>query len=349
MQVLVVRRPHDIALEERDEPRPACGEVLVRPTLVGVCGTDLDIIDGRIDEAFVRYPIVIGHEWTGVVEVASDDPASPPPGAAVVVEGIVPCGHCAACVAGDTNLCETYSEFGFTRDGAATGLVTAPTRLVHPLIPRVTPESAVLVEPSSVVLRALTRAQPKPGQRVAVVGDGTVALLAARLVRLWSPASVTMFGRRGEQAALAQLAGVDDFRASDDGGSAAFDLVIEAAGSAAATSAALRRPTRGGTVLLLGYPGRDVDVPLRVDDVVNGDVRIIGSFGYTSTAWREVVALLNAGTIDLGFLVTHRFHLADWSAAVETLRGGGGTRAKIVLVADAPAESAAFRPTLPED
>lgn len=331
MQALVVRRPHDIALEDRDEPRPAAGHALVRPTLVGVCGTDLDIIDGSIDEAFVRYPIVIGHEWTGVVEAASDDPTIPPPGTPVVVEGIVPCGQCAACVAGDTNLCETYDEFGFVRDGAATGLVLAPTRLVHALSPSVTTESAVLVEPSSVVLRALVRAHPTPGQRVAVVGDGTVALLAARLVRLWSPASVTMFGRRAEQAGLAEAAGVDTFVTTDDGGAADFDLAIEAAGNAAATASALRRPARGGTALLLGYPGSDVDLPLRVDDVVNGDLQIIGSFGYTSTAWRHVVALLNAHTIDLGFLVTHRFALGDWQAAVDTLRNGTGTRAKVVI------------------
>ena len=150
----------------------------MRPTLVGVCGTDLDIVEGSIDPAFIRYPIVLGHEWTGVVEsapVARPEPGMTPPppvGARVVVEGIVPCGHCAECVAGNTNRCATYDEFGFVRDGAATGLVAAPSRLVHIIADTVANESAVLVEPASVVLRALLRAQPAPGQRVLLIGDG---------------------------------------------------------------------------------------------------------------------------------------------------------------------------------
>jgi 2-desacetyl-2-hydroxyethyl bacteriochlorophyllide A dehydrogenase len=310
------------------------GEILVRPTLVGICGTDLDIVKGTIDPNFVRYPIVIGHEWTGIVESAgaptgAADTELPSVGARVVVEGIVPCGHCAQCVAGDTNRCVTYDEFGFVRDGAATGLVAVPSRLVHVIADGVAPESAVLVEPASVVLRALLRAAPSPGQRVLVIGDGTVGLLAARLARLWSPASVTMLGLRPDQAALATAAGVDEFSTRPPSGD--FDLVVEAAGSAESTRTALRAPTRGGSVVLLGYPGQDASVPLPVDDVVNGDITIIGSFGYTSTAWRQVVALLNAGELDLSFLVTHRFPLRDWESAMRTVRSGTGARAKVVL------------------
>jgi 2-desacetyl-2-hydroxyethyl bacteriochlorophyllide A dehydrogenase len=334
VQALVVHSPGDAVLEERPAPVARSDEILVRPTLIGICGTDLDIVDGSIDPDFVRYPIVLGHEWTGVVETGvvptgMSDTESPPVGARVVVEGIVPCGHCARCVAGDTNRCATYDEFGFTRDGAATGLIAVPSRLAHVVADGVPSESAVLVEPAAVVLRALSRAAPSPGQRVLVIGDGTVGLLAARLSRLWSPASVTLLGLRTDQAALATAAGVDDFTTRPLSGD--FDLVVEAAGSAESTRTALRAPTRGGTVVLLGYPGKDANVPFPVDDVVNGDIAIVGSFGYTSTAWRQLVGLLNAGQLDLSFLVTHRFPLQDWESAMSTLRAGTGARAKVVL------------------
>ncbi len=331
MRALVVDSPHNVGLAERARPTAQPGTVLVRPTLVGVCGTDLDIIDGTIDPAFIRYPLVLGHEWTGVVESSDGAPGAPPPGAHVVVEGIVPCGHCAECRAGNTNRCETYDEFGFTRDGAATELVAAPVGLVHVLDDSVPAESSVLVEPASVVLRALLRADPSPGQRVGVVGDGTVGLLAARLARLWSPASVTMLGLRPDQSKLAAAAGVDDFVTTGRRPGDTFDLVIEAAGSVASTGSALESATRGGRVVLLGYPGQEATVPLHVDDLVNGDVQVIGSFSYTSTAWRRVVALLNAGTVDFSFLVTHRFGLDDWAVAIETLRTGSGARAKVLL------------------
>ena len=330
VEALIVRQPGDIALTSREAPTRAQGDVLIRPIVVGVCGTDLDIIDGRMDPAYVSYPIVIGHEWSGVV-VEPGGSADLKAGDRVVVEGVVPCGHCAACAAGDTNLCENYDEFGFVRDGAMTEQLVAPARLVHRLAPGVSLESGALVEPAAVVLRALLRVEPHPGQRVLVIGDGTVALLAARLVRLWSPGSVTMLGRRSGQSGLAQLAGVDQFETDPVVAGTGFDLVIEAAGSAAAVEAAFRAPARGGQITLLGFPGHGVNVPIGIDDVVNGDITVIGSFSYTSAVWSQVVALLNAGQLELGFLVTHRFELLRWADAIDALRRAPGARGKVLI------------------
>ena len=150
--------------------------------------------------------------------------------------------RCAECVAGATNRCQNYDEFGFTRDGAAADLLVAPARLVHTLEPHVSWESGALVEPAAVVYRALDRARPAAGTRVLVVGDGTVALLTARLARLWEPSEVTMLGARPAQAALAEWAGVDRFTCDPADAGAGYGLVVEAAGAAAATAAALAAP-----------------------------------------------------------------------------------------------------------
>jgi 2-desacetyl-2-hydroxyethyl bacteriochlorophyllide A dehydrogenase len=308
-------------LEERAAVVPGAGEVLIEPVAVGLCGTDLDILDGRVDPAYIRYPIVIGHEWAGV---AAD-------GTRVVVEGVVPCGACGACVAGDTNRCMHYDEFGFTRDGAAADLLVAPQRLVHRVGADVSWESAALVEPAAVVVRAVERAAPRPGARVLVIGDGSVALLAATVARLHEPAEVTMLGARGEQAPLAERAGVDRFTTDAADAGRDYDLVIEAAGAAAASEVALAAPARGGTVLMIGYPGHGVAVPLVVDDLINADVTIMGSFSYTSAAWARVVALLNGGRLDLGFLVTHRFPLERYADAFTALRTPAEMRGKVLL------------------
>src|SRR5258708_20416028 len=129
---LVVRAPGDVALEERDARVPGPGEVLIRPDVVGLCGTDLDIVAGQVDPAYTRYPLVLGHEWSGTVALG---PAGLAPGTRVVAEGIVPCGHCARCRAGETNLSATYDELGFTRDGAPPGYVPLPPPPAHPLLP----------------------------------------------------------------------------------------------------------------------------------------------------------------------------------------------------------------------
>ena len=136
---LVVRQPGEMVLEERGVPSAGPGEVLIRPTMVGLCGTDLDIVAGRIDPAYIRYPLVLGHEWSGTVAERPGPGADAPAGEGltsgtrVVGEGIVPCGHCPRCRAGQTNLCLTYDELGFTRDGAAAQFVVVQRSLVHPL------------------------------------------------------------------------------------------------------------------------------------------------------------------------------------------------------------------------
>jgi threonine dehydrogenase-like Zn-dependent dehydrogenase len=139
-----------------------------------------------------------------------------------------------------------------------------------------------------------------------------------------------MLGARDDQASLAAAVGVDRFTTAPAAAGGGYDLVVEAAGSAAGTAAALAAPSRGGVVVLLGYPGSE-QVGLPVDDVVNGDVTIVGSFAYTRDAWREVVELLNSGALDLSGLVTHRFALSDFAEAVATLRHSTGPRGKILL------------------
>lgn len=327
MRALTVVEPGRIELQQRPDLTPGEGEALVAPHVVGVCGTDLDIIDGTIDPNFVRYPLVIGHEFSGTLLTDIDGVAA---GTRVVVEGIVPCGVCDECRRGATNRCVTYDELGFIRDGAGADLLRAPLAQIHALAPGVSWESGALVEPAAVVWRALTRARPARGARVLVVGDGTVALLAALLVRQFEPSEVVMLGARGDQAALAAGVGVDSFTTDRAAAGAGHDLVVEAAGSAAATASALAAPGRGAVVLLLGYPGSE-PVSLPVDDVVNGDLTIIGSFAYTRDAWREVVELLNSGALDLSGLVTHRFALDDYERAVATLRHSSGPRGKILL------------------
>jgi L-iditol 2-dehydrogenase len=341
-EALVIERPGAIGL--RDVPAqvvPGPGEVVVRPRHVGICGTDLELLDGVVDPAYVRYPLVPGHEWSGVVESVGPGVTGLTPGQTVIAEGIVPCRVCSACLRGDTNLCSTYDELGFTRAGAAAGQVVVPASLVHVLGADASLPEAALAEPAAVAWRAIGRGSPRPGERVAVVGDGTVALIATHLLRLYSPGSLVVFGQRPAQESLATALGADGFTVGADGlavdgfgdgpAGSGFDLVVEAAGSAGAVTRALRLARRGGRVVLLGLAGNDVRVPFPVDDVVNGDLSILASFGYTAAAFGEVAALLRSGQLRLGPLITHRFPLASFAEAYQALRSGDGVRGKVML------------------
>jgi threonine dehydrogenase-like Zn-dependent dehydrogenase len=331
-RALVIERPDSIELVERPGIEPAPGEVVIAPVACGLCGTDLELLRGLVDPAFVSYPLTIGHEWSGVVQAVGAGVERVAVGDRVVAECIVPCGHCRRCRAGATNTCETYSELGFTREGGASDQVIVPGRLVHVLAPGVSLIDAALTEPTSVVMRGFEKATPAPGERILVIGDGTIALLAAHLAALWSPAEIVMRGLRPGQEQLALAAGATSFTTEDgDHLTEAFDLVVEAAGATNAMARAVASARRGGRVLLLGLPptGRLLELP--ADLLVNNDLTVAASFGYTSAAWARVVSLLNAGSIAPGAIVTHRFPLERFREAIEALEGGDGARGKVLL------------------
>lgn len=186
MRALVVRSPHDVALDSVAEPTVGDDEVLVAPTLVGVCGTDLELIDGSIDPAYVHYPLILGHEWVG--ELLGDVPDVAVRGDRIAAEGLLTCGICEECRIGATNRCLIYDEIGFTHPGAIAERISVPTRLIHRIDDSVNIDDAVLIEPMAVVWRALTRFDLRDNLNVVVVGDGTIALLAAHLVQRFNPA-----------------------------------------------------------------------------------------------------------------------------------------------------------------
>lgn len=324
-RALVVASPGFVSIQERAPLVQPPGEVVVFPTVVGLCGTDLEIIDGEIDPAYVRYPLVLGHEWCGELELAGGVKR------AVVAEAVAPCGHCERCRQGRTNLCETYEELGFTRDGAAADQVTVPRDAIHLLDDSVDKSAAALVEPMAVVYQGLDRARPQPGWRVLVLGDGTIGLLAALLARLWSPSVVDVIGARRAQEELALRAGAGSFRTPEEGLHGDYDLAVEAAGTSATAAMALAAVRRGGAVVLLGLPPHGETTPVAVADVVNRDIAVHASFSYTSSAFRTVGTLLNASAVDPSFLITHRFALEEWPAAIDALRRPAGARGKVVL------------------
>jgi len=336
-RALVITEPGVITLQDVAPLVPGPGEVIARPAYVGVCGTDLELLDGVVDPAYVRHPLVPGHEWSGVIEAVGPGVTALTPGQPVIAEGIIPDRVCAQCAAGNTNLCLTYDEIGFTRAGAAADQLLLPAQVVHPLAAQpgtsaVSLADAALAEPAAVAWRGITRGRPRPGERIAVVGDGTVGLITAHLLRLYSPAELVVFGQRPDQAGLAVELGATAFELVGPADPPAeFDLVIEAAGKPAAVEAAIALARRGGRVVLLGLAGNGVKAGLPIDDVVNNDLAITASFGYTSAAWAEVAGLLRAGKIHLAPLITHRFPLEAYPDAYRSLRDATGPRGKVLL------------------
>ena len=314
-------------LIELPDPIAGDGELLVAPISAGVCGTDLETISGHGDPAYVKYPASLGHEWVGRVIGHGPGVTSPAIGSRIVVTGIIPCQECFECKNGDTNRCLIYDEIGFTRPGAAADLITVPAWLAHEIKDNVSDECAVLAEPTAVVAQAFMKAIPKADSKILIIGDGTIALIAATMAKTYKPKLIHMLGLKDGQN---EKAGADKFltQPTDE----KYDLIIEAAGATSRISAAVGQLVRGGTLILLGLPGHQKAAAIVVDDVINGDLNIVGSFGSSLVAWEKSVEMFNSGELDLGFLVTHKFKLSEFAEAIEALKSAPAPRGKIALL-----------------
>jgi threonine dehydrogenase-like Zn-dependent dehydrogenase len=330
---ILVERPGHAQLVAGPAPRPGPGEVVVSVAAAGLCGSDLELYDGRRPEAYRRYPIVPGHEWAGTVAETGPDVQGLEPGDRVVAEGIRWCGACARCREGATNLClAPYAETGFTHPGAFSDFVAVPARLVHRLPEGADLEQAALLEPAACVATGLLAAPPSPGARVAVIGAGTLGLLAVLQAGLYSPAELIAIDPRADRRAAALGLGATTELPPAPGGESLdldADLVIETAGAGHTVPAALAAARRGGTVIALGIAGAG-RVPMDPDVLAVRNLEVHGVFSAHSAAWQHVVALFGEGLLPTASLISHRLRLGEYQRALELI--GRPDTGKVLLV-----------------
>jgi L-iditol 2-dehydrogenase len=332
MRALVVQRPGTAALENVPRPDPGPGEVLVRVGAAGICGSDVEVLEGRRPAPYVRYPIIPGHEWAGTVEAVGSDVEGIDEGATVVAEGFRACGDCARCREGRTNLCTAdYAETGFTHAGAFADFLSVPAQLVHQLPAGTDLKAAAVLEPAACVAQGLLDVDLVPGMTVAVVGAGTLGLLAVALLSRITPSRLALVGTRAPRLALGRELGASETWNVREGQvpEAGFDLVFEAAGTVEGARTAIGLARRGGTVVLEGISGQSNGVD--ADAVVLGHLRLQGIFGASRNAWRWVTELFAAGLLDTAPLVSHSFPLEEHGAAFATLTDRGGNALKVQL------------------
>src|SRR3954449_7066993 len=184
MRALEFHGDERVEIVEGPVPAPGEGQLLIEPTAVGICGTDIEIFDGSLAYfrmGLAQYPIVPGHEWTGTVLEVGRGVAGYAPGDRVVGEVAIGCGVCVRCLAGRRHLCARRTETGIVHmDGAMASHMVFPAAFTHRV--DLEPRAGALVEPTSVALHAVRRGRVV-GRRVLVVGAGPIGLLVAQCAR----------------------------------------------------------------------------------------------------------------------------------------------------------------------
>src|SRR6266567_1715177 len=331
----VVVYPGRIAVEAAEVPAPGPDEALVRTLAVGVCGSDLHAARGH--HPFVPLPYRPGHEVVGVIEAGSARA-----GQRVIVEPDLPCWACKMCTSGRENLCENLRFFGcgYAQGGMADYFTLAANRL-HPVPEEFDDHTAALIEPLSTPVHAVRLAGDVAGRSVAVLGAGTIGLFTLAVLRAHGAGTVVSTDPNLAKRERAQALGADatiDARSPDVagqvrkalGGSA--DVVFDCVAVQSSVDQAIAIADKGGTVMVVGVPARDVTVPLPI--VQDHQIRIQGSATYLPPDYAESADLLRRGAVRTADFVTAVRPLAQVAEAFEL--ASSGQHVKVLVSAGEP-------------
>ncbi|MGH9868224.1 MAG: L-threonine 3-dehydrogenase [Candidatus Polarisedimenticolia bacterium] len=344
MRALVKERPgKSLVLKDVPVPRPGPRDVLIRVRRAGVCGTDAHIhawnswAQGR-----VKPPVILGHEFAGVIEQVGTEVASDQlrPGAVVTAEGHIACGGCMQCRTGNGHICRHVKIIGVDIDGAFADYITMPAANVWPIDPEIPIDVAAIHDPLGNAFHAVMSADVR-GRSVLVTGCGPIGLFCIAIARASGASRIFASEVQPARLELAHMMGAhqtinpasesleDVVRAATDGLGA--DVVLEMSGHPKAIRDGLRVVRDGGEVCLLGLPEAEVPLDLSRDVIFKGaTVRgIIGRRMFET--WYAMRSYLRAGLMNPAPVITHRFRLADYEKAMEAIHAGAG---KVILLID---------------
>lgn len=330
---------NDIRYEEVPLPEISRDEVLVRMEACGLCGTDLHKILNRA----VPPPAVLGHEVAGQIERLGSQVEGFKQGDKVIVFHHIPCFVCTWCRHGNHSLCPEFKKLNISPGGFAeylrvsgpsvkSGLLKIPDSLSY--------EEATLIEPTACCLRAIARADLRPGDTVVVIGAGPAGLLHIQLCRLLGASKVMAVDRVMERLNTAASFGAEvtansetediQKKIKETTGGMGADIAIVAAGNIKAIKSGINLVRPGGTVLFFAESPAESILEVDPNLIYHSEVTLIGSYSSTPHEHRQALSLIASGRLKAKQLITHRFKLYELSEAVK-LATRAGDSLKIIL------------------
>jgi len=326
MKAMVLRAPEDLALSNVARPEAEPGQVLVRITHSGLCGTDLKIYKGAIP---ARYPLIMGHEMVGELEN----------GGRVIIDPVTYCGTCFHCRLGQTNLCPLGGLIGRESNGGFAEYAAVPVRQVFPLPDSISSRGAPLIQVATTCLHAQRLASVSLGESVAVLGLGVSGQLHVQIAKARGAGKVIGISRSRFKNDLAQQLGAD--LAIESGPEAVAkvleategrgaDVVIECTGVMSSIADAIRMARFGGRIQLFGITNT-THAELPFYDLYFKELTLINNRAATAQDFPVTIDLVNRGVLRLEPLITHRMTLEELGRALDMVGDGAERRLKIIL------------------
>jgi alcohol dehydrogenase/L-iditol 2-dehydrogenase len=316
-----------VELRELDIPLIGEDDVLLKVENVGVCGSDLH--QWTADHSWhVNYPVVLGHEFGGIIVKSGKNVLSWKEGDRVVSEtAAIINPQSPMTKAGLYNLDPDRKGFGYGVNGAMTQFVRVPSRCLHHVPANLSFEQACLTEPCCVAYNAVAvNANIKPGDRVIVLGPGTIGILCAAVAKLCG-AHVAIVGLEADRTRLniakkygceAIVGDATEWAFAADGMGA--DVIIDAAGISQTLKIALQLVRPKGQIIKVGWGPQPLNFSL--DPLVQKNITLQGSFSHNWPIWEKVIGLLSSGLLDVQPIIGGVWTLNDWHTAFEKMHRG---------------------------
>ncbi|HOW84599.1 MAG TPA: alcohol dehydrogenase catalytic domain-containing protein [Candidatus Aminicenantes bacterium] len=339
MKQAVMTSPGVIEFRDVPVPKPGPNDVLVRIRMIGICGSDIHVRHGR--HPFTSFPVVQGHEFSGIVEAVGRRVTSVRPGRKVTATPQLVCGRCAPCRRGDYHICDVLRVQGFQAPGCAQELFLVPEERIVPLPASFTFEKGALVEPAAVGVHAVSRAGRLAGANVAVLGAGPIGNLVGQAARA-AGAKVLITDVSEYRLEIARACGLKHVSPAGREslkeasarvfGARGFEKAFECAAAEAAMNGAIGAIQKGGTIVAVGVYGDRPRVDMGL--VQDRELTLTGTLMYRRRDFIKAVRLIRSGGLVTKPLDTRHFPFEEYRKAYDYIDREGERSMKIFVDLD---------------
>lgn len=345
MKTLNLYGTQDLRYEEKPNPvLTGEDEVVIKVKAVGICGSDVSRYKklGPYVEG-----MTFGHEFSGEVVETGLNVDNIQVGDRVAGCPTFSCGECHSCLKGNLSQCEKLTLIGARHPGAYAEFVSLPATHVLRLPDNVDFEAAAMVEPSSVVAHGFYRTSLQPGSTVAIMGCGSIGLLAVQWAKIFGAKQVIAIDIDDQKLEIAKEVGADvsinptvhppHKRVAEVTEQLGVDLAVECAGSPITSEQVLALPKKGGEVLYMGIPYANIEIErFYFERIVRNELKVIGSWNAISAPfpgkeWGSTLHYMSNGQLNIQPLISHRLSLKEGPATFENLINQKGSFIKVMF------------------
>ena len=336
----VMTEPGKIEFRDVAKPTLKDNQVIVQIKRIGICGSDIHVFHGL--HPYTNYPVVQGHEVSGIISEINSHVEGLSEGDKVTFTPQVTCGKCYSCLHGMYHICESLKVMGFQTGGAAQEFFAVEAGKVLKLPDNISLDQGAMVEPVSVAVHALARGGDIQGKNVLILGAGTIGNLVGQAARASGADAVMVTDINDYKLDKARECGLD-FVVNPNNqdlhqaiirnlGPDRADLILECVGAQETITQAVEQARKGTTVVVVGVFGSRPEVDLGL--LQDHELSLVGTLMYQKRDYERAIELIASGNLCLDRMITHRFPFKEYLKAYKTIEESGGNYMKVMMELD---------------